>query len=126
MLEPAILAAHPDSVLSDATIPELPDHYRGKVRDNYDLPDGRRITTRRVDDCFKDIEGIAHYQFRQLPGGDFQLRYVPELDGPESGDLRLLTERLESLFESAGSITTEAVDVLTPSPSGKFRLTSHT
>ncbi len=30
-------------ILSDATIPELPGHYRGKVRDNYDLPDGRRI-----------------------------------------------------------------------------------
>ncbi len=30
-------------VLSDATIPELPNHYRGKVRDNYDLPDGSRI-----------------------------------------------------------------------------------
>jgi phosphoribosylaminoimidazole-succinocarboxamide synthase len=30
-------------VLGDATIPELPNHYRGKVRDNYDLPDGRRI-----------------------------------------------------------------------------------
>ena len=30
-------------VLDDATIPELPNHYRGKVRDNYDLPDGRRI-----------------------------------------------------------------------------------
>jgi phosphoribosylaminoimidazole-succinocarboxamide synthase len=29
--------------LEDATIPELPNHYRGKVRDNYDLPDGRRI-----------------------------------------------------------------------------------
>jgi phosphoribosylaminoimidazole-succinocarboxamide synthase len=29
--------------LADATIPELPQHYRGKVRDNYDLPDGRRI-----------------------------------------------------------------------------------
>jgi phosphoribosylaminoimidazole-succinocarboxamide synthase len=29
--------------LSDATIPELPNHYRGKVRDNYDLPDGRRV-----------------------------------------------------------------------------------
>ena len=29
--------------ISDATIPELPGHYRGKVRDNYDLPDGRRI-----------------------------------------------------------------------------------
>ena len=30
-------------VLADATIPFLPGHYRGKVRDNYDLPDGRRI-----------------------------------------------------------------------------------
>src|SRR5215216_3887447 len=38
-----ILARHVDVVLDDATIPELPNHYRGKVRDNYDLPDGRRI-----------------------------------------------------------------------------------
>jgi phosphoribosylaminoimidazole-succinocarboxamide synthase len=37
------LAAHLDNVLADATIAELPNHYRGKVRDNYDLPDGRRI-----------------------------------------------------------------------------------
>ena len=29
--------------LRDAAIPELPNHYRGKVRDNYDLADGRRI-----------------------------------------------------------------------------------
>jgi len=29
--------------LSDAAIPELPNHYRGKVRENYALPDGRRI-----------------------------------------------------------------------------------
>jgi phosphoribosylaminoimidazole-succinocarboxamide synthase len=33
----------PAQILADATIPELPNHYRGKVRDNYDLPDGRRI-----------------------------------------------------------------------------------
>src|SRR5579859_1350322 len=33
----------PANILSDATIPELPNHYRGKVRDNYDLPDGSRI-----------------------------------------------------------------------------------
>jgi phosphoribosylaminoimidazole-succinocarboxamide synthase len=38
-----VLAAHLDHILRDATIPELPNHYRGKVRDNYDLPDGRRI-----------------------------------------------------------------------------------
>ena len=33
----------PDQVLAEATLAELPNHYRGKVRDNYDLPDGRRI-----------------------------------------------------------------------------------
>lgn len=30
-------------VLAHVDIPELPNHYRGKVRDNYDLPDGSRI-----------------------------------------------------------------------------------
>src|SRR5258708_7018428 len=43
MVDTARLAAHFDNVLTDATIAELPNHYRGKVRDNYDLPDGRRI-----------------------------------------------------------------------------------
>ncbi|HXC89339.1 MAG TPA: phosphoribosylaminoimidazolesuccinocarboxamide synthase [Stellaceae bacterium] len=37
------LGAYFDQVLADATLPELPHHYRGKVRDNYDLLDGRRI-----------------------------------------------------------------------------------
>jgi phosphoribosylaminoimidazole-succinocarboxamide synthase len=39
----AELKARAELILDDATIPELPNHYRGKVRDNYDLPDGRRI-----------------------------------------------------------------------------------
>jgi phosphoribosylaminoimidazole-succinocarboxamide synthase len=43
MVEAAKLQTYADFVLADATIPELPNHYRGKVRDNYDLPDGRRI-----------------------------------------------------------------------------------
>ncbi len=43
MVDSTTLAAFLDNVLLDATIPELPNHYRGKVRDNYDLPDGRRI-----------------------------------------------------------------------------------
>jgi phosphoribosylaminoimidazole-succinocarboxamide synthase len=37
------LRAQAHRVLPDATIPELPNHYSGKVRDNYDLPGGRRI-----------------------------------------------------------------------------------
>ncbi|HVM78599.1 MAG TPA: phosphoribosylaminoimidazolesuccinocarboxamide synthase [Stellaceae bacterium] len=43
MVDAAALAPYLETVLADATIPELPNHYRGKVRDNYDLPDGRRI-----------------------------------------------------------------------------------
>ena len=43
MSQGSSLAVHLDHVLADATIPELPNHYRGKVRDNYDLPHGRRI-----------------------------------------------------------------------------------
>jgi phosphoribosylaminoimidazole-succinocarboxamide synthase len=43
MLDPSLLTGRLDLVLDDATIAELPNHYRGKVRDNYDLPDGRRI-----------------------------------------------------------------------------------
>jgi phosphoribosylaminoimidazole-succinocarboxamide synthase len=42
-MEPAEIRAHAHRVLLDATIPELPNHYGGKVRDNYDLPDGRRV-----------------------------------------------------------------------------------
>jgi phosphoribosylaminoimidazole-succinocarboxamide synthase len=37
------LPIKPFNILTDIDIPELPNHYRGKVRDNYALPDGRRI-----------------------------------------------------------------------------------
>ena len=37
-------------ILDEAFFPELPNYYKGKVRENYDLPDGRRIiiTTDRI------------------------------------------------------------------------------
>lgn len=38
-----LIAANIDNVLVDATFPEFPGHSRGKVRDSYDLADGRRI-----------------------------------------------------------------------------------
>jgi phosphoribosylaminoimidazole-succinocarboxamide synthase len=37
------LAAYADYALADAALPFLPNHYHGKVRENYDLPDGRRV-----------------------------------------------------------------------------------
>jgi phosphoribosylaminoimidazole-succinocarboxamide synthase len=60
MIDPDILARHLDRVLDDATIPELPNHYRGKVRDNYDLPDGRRliIATDRLSAFDRNIAAI--------------------------------------------------------------------
>ncbi|MES1975285.1 MAG: phosphoribosylaminoimidazolesuccinocarboxamide synthase [Pseudomonadota bacterium] len=42
-MSPQDLAAYATRTLEDATIPQLPRHYRGKVRDNYDLSDGRRV-----------------------------------------------------------------------------------
>ena len=38
-----LIARRLDDTLVDATFPDLPNHSRGKVRDSYDLPDGRRI-----------------------------------------------------------------------------------
>ena len=31
------------NVLADISVPELPNHTSGKVRDSYDLPNGRRV-----------------------------------------------------------------------------------
>ena len=42
-MDTALLKARAGQVLEDALLPELPGLYRGKVRDNYDLPDGRRV-----------------------------------------------------------------------------------
>ena len=42
-MDKTALARNAHRVLRDAIIPELPSPYIGKVRDNYDLPDGRRI-----------------------------------------------------------------------------------
>jgi phosphoribosylaminoimidazole-succinocarboxamide synthase len=43
MRNSSALAPYAQYILADALIPELPGHYRGKVRENYDLADGTRI-----------------------------------------------------------------------------------
>lgn len=71
------LAASAHQVLREAIDPQLPGLYRGKVRDNYDLPDGRRILVTsdrlsafdRVLCCipFKGqvLNGVARWAFEQ-------------------------------------------------------------
>jgi len=43
MIDPSVLAPYAHHTLADAVIPELPGYYRGKVRENYELPNGKRI-----------------------------------------------------------------------------------
>jgi phosphoribosylaminoimidazole-succinocarboxamide synthase len=43
MADVAALAPYLDYILRDAAFSELPNYYRGKVRENYDLPDDKRI-----------------------------------------------------------------------------------
>jgi phosphoribosylaminoimidazole-succinocarboxamide synthase len=92
MLDPSLLAARPDLVLDDATIPELPKHYRGKVRDNYDLPDGQRVivATDRLSAFDRNIAAIpckgqvltqtARFWFDQT--GDICRNHVIEYPDP--------------------------------------------
>ena len=43
MIEPQTLAPYLPHAIAEMDFPNLPNHYRGKVRDNYDLPGGKRI-----------------------------------------------------------------------------------
>ena len=49
-------------ILDEAHFPALPNYYRGKVRENYDLPDGRRliITTDRISAFDRVLASIPH------------------------------------------------------------------
>lgn len=95
----------------------------GRIRDTLRARDGRRVTAWQVDECFTDVEGIVHYQLRQAESGGCRLRYVPDGDGPGAEEFKRLASRLENLLQVSGRIIIEAVNLLPPTPSGKFRLT---
>ena len=95
----------------------------GRIRDTLRAGNGRRVTTWQVDQCVSEAEGIAHYELRQGDDGSFVLRFVPDRAGPAETELRRATSQLENLLCSGAEIGTEAMQVLLPEPSGKFRLT---
>jgi phenylacetate-CoA ligase len=95
----------------------------GRTRDALRAGDGRRVTTWQVDQCFVELPGILHYALRQNENGRCVLRFAPEGAGPAKAELRRVTARLETLLGSRAEITIEAMPVLLPEPSGKFRLT---
>jgi phenylacetate-CoA ligase len=100
-------------------------HYRvhGRRRDALHARTGRRVTTWQVDQCFAAVAGVVHYQLKAREDGSWQLRYVPEGEGPTAGELAELRARLEDLLAAPGAVTTAATDLLVPTKSGKFRLT---
>jgi phenylacetate-CoA ligase len=96
----------------------------GRARDALTSHDGRRVTTWQVDQCFIGTIGITHYELRQSENGDCVLRFVPDGIAPPEKKLRRVTSRLETLLKLSAEIKTEAMPVLVPAASGKFRLTS--
>jgi phenylacetate-CoA ligase len=95
----------------------------GRARDALTAADGRRVTTWQVDQCFAGVGGIMHYELRQHENGDCLLRFVPDGAGPATEELRRVVSQLANLLKSSAEIKTEAMPVLVPAASGKFRLT---
>ena len=96
----------------------------GRVRDALTSGAGRRITTWQVDQCFAAVNGVAHYEMRQDENGEGALRFVLDGAGPGEPELNRIRSRLDSLLALRRGIKIEAMPVLVPAASGKFRLTS--
>lgn len=95
----------------------------GRARDALTATNGQRVTTWQVDQCFGEARGIAHYELRQSENGECVLRFVPDGVGPTEENLRIVTSKLEALLQLPAAIKAEAMPVLVPAASGKFRLT---
>jgi phenylacetate-CoA ligase len=95
----------------------------GRARDALMAGNGPRVTTWQVDQCFNAAHGIAHYELRQSENGECVLRFVPDGTGPSEENLRVVTSQLEALLKTSTEIKAEAMPVLVPAASGKFRLT---
>jgi phenylacetate-CoA ligase len=112
--------------LAEKHIKSYGNHFtvRGRARDALTSRDGARVTTWEVDQYFAEINGLTHYELRQSETGECILRFVPDGIGPTKEELRALTSQLEALLKFSTEIKTEAMPVLVPAASGKFRLTS--
>ena len=112
--------------IGELVVTTFTNHYfvvHGRSRDSLAGEAGQRLTTWQVDQCFAGVNGVLHYELRQDKSGDCVLRFVPEDTGPTDADLHRVTSRLAPLLEPDVQVTTAAMPVLLPQPSGKFRLT---
>lgn len=94
----------------------------GRAADAFATPDARRVTTWQIDQCLADLPGIAHYQLSERAGGDWLLRFVPDVTLPGAVEIGELQQRLQRLLGLPGGPTIQQTDLLMPESSGKFRL----
>lgn len=95
----------------------------GRAPDALKAPDGRRITTRDVDQCFVGAVGLQHYRLQETSPGKFVLSYISETSDVDPREaVRGAAGKLEELLRSPKSIETKRVPFLLPEGSGKFVL----
>ena len=92
----------------------------GRAPDTLKAPDGRRVTTRDIDQCFLGAEGILHYRLHETTPGNFVLSYIPDGVGDAKKSLVAAGQKLEQLIRPAGRIEVKLVKFLLPEGSGKF------
>jgi phenylacetate-CoA ligase len=94
----------------------------GRAPDTLKTQDGRRITTRDVDQCFVESSGLMHYRLHEVSPGAFALYYIMEGDGVTKNSLRPVVEKLEQLIRPTKAIDAIQAKFLLPESSGKFVL----
>ncbi|MHC1549993.1 phosphoribosylaminoimidazolesuccinocarboxamide synthase [Phyllobacterium sp. K27] len=118
--------------LSEAFIPELPNHYKGKVRENYDLADGTRIiiATDRISAFDRILASIplkgqvltqtARFQFEQTQ--DICPNHVIEYPDPNVLLCRKLTILPVEIIVRGYLAGTTGTSILTLYKSGKRQM----
>jgi phenylacetate-CoA ligase len=94
----------------------------GRAADAFVVPDGRRVTTWQIDQCLADVPGFAHYQLCERAGGEWLLRFVPDVTAPSAAEIGELRQRVTRLLGASGELVVQQTDLLVPESSGKFRL----
>ncbi len=94
----------------------------GRAKDAFVVADGRRVTSWQIDQCVAGLPGIAHYQLCERAGGEWRLRFVPDIAAPTAAGIEELRRRLTELLGVRGGLVIQQADLLAPEQSGKFRL----
>ncbi|GAB1489160.1 hypothetical protein MASR2M8_16120 [Opitutaceae bacterium] len=92
----------------------------GRAPDTLKAPDGRRVTTRDVDQCFVGCEGILHYRLHETSPGKYVLSYISEGTADPKSALEAAVKKLTQLIQPPQAIETTPVRFLLPEGSGKF------